>query len=286
MADQIRGLLPDGTLPSAALAQVQGIVDESAGVGVPVLSSVEEAVAWEAANPGRVALYFVEGEAPVAPEPPADGVAGLAHQWVAADVADPVDGWTDRVAGVQLAYVPMSDNQVSRDGDALKFGGTSSSGTHGGFGPVALSDLGEQFTIVTATRASAAEQMGFVVGLNRTSIAGVATPAGGLAEGGMYATGLSGGITSTGKHAQAIDGTVVTARWAGASSALTAGTESKALTAPAVAVTDFNIGSSYGQVNGRYIGSIYEVRVYDRRLSDDDVTTLHAVLADTYGLVL
>ena len=61
MANTIRGLLPDGTLPSAALAQVQGIVDEldipePAVQGVPIFATLAEAQAWEAENPGKVAL--------------------------------------------------------------------------------------------------------------------------------------------------------------------------------------------------------------------------------------
>ena len=61
MANTIRGLLPDGTLPSAALAQVQGMVDdldipEPAVQGVPIFATLAEAQAWEAANPGKIAL--------------------------------------------------------------------------------------------------------------------------------------------------------------------------------------------------------------------------------------
>ena len=61
MANTIRGLLPDGTLPSAALAQVQGMVDdldipEPAVQGVPIFATLAEAQAWEDANPGKVAL--------------------------------------------------------------------------------------------------------------------------------------------------------------------------------------------------------------------------------------
>ena len=61
MVNTIRGLLPDGTLPSAALAQVQGMVDdldipEPAVQGVPIFATLAEAQAWEAENPGKVAL--------------------------------------------------------------------------------------------------------------------------------------------------------------------------------------------------------------------------------------
>ena len=71
MANTIRGLLPDGTLPTAALDQVQGIVDgidipEPAVQGVPIFETLAEAEAWEAANPGKTALTL-EGQEPVGP---------------------------------------------------------------------------------------------------------------------------------------------------------------------------------------------------------------------------
>ena len=71
MANTIRGLLPDGTLPTAALEQVQGIVDgidipEPVAQGVPIFETLAEAEAWEAANPGKVALTL-EGQEPVGP---------------------------------------------------------------------------------------------------------------------------------------------------------------------------------------------------------------------------
>ena len=69
MANTIRGLLPDGTLPSAALAQVQGMVDdldipEPAVQGVPIFATLAEAQAWEAENPGKIALTLEEPAAP------------------------------------------------------------------------------------------------------------------------------------------------------------------------------------------------------------------------------
>ena len=71
MANTTRGLLPDGTLPTAALEQVQGIVDgidipEPVVQGVPIFETLAGAEAWEAANPGKVALTL-EGQEPVGP---------------------------------------------------------------------------------------------------------------------------------------------------------------------------------------------------------------------------
>ena len=72
MANTIRGLLPDGTLPTAALDQVRGIVDEletpePVVQGVPIFETLAEAEAWEAANPGKIALTL-EGQEPTEPE--------------------------------------------------------------------------------------------------------------------------------------------------------------------------------------------------------------------------
>ena len=53
-----RGLLPDGSLPSVARAEVEQIVAEAVPsvAGVPIFETLAEAQAWEAENPGRVAL--------------------------------------------------------------------------------------------------------------------------------------------------------------------------------------------------------------------------------------
>ena len=76
MANTIRGLLPDGTLPSAALAQVQGMVDgleipEPTVQGVPIFATLAEAQAWEAENPGMRAVW-VDWEATPDPDPDPD----------------------------------------------------------------------------------------------------------------------------------------------------------------------------------------------------------------------
>ena len=64
-----RGLLPDGSLPSVARAEVEQIVaDTASGAGVPIFETLAEAQAWEAANPGRVALTL-EGEGGGGPGP-------------------------------------------------------------------------------------------------------------------------------------------------------------------------------------------------------------------------
>ena len=75
MANTIRGLLPDGTLPTAALDQVQGIVDgidipEPAVQGVPIFETLAEAQAWEAENPGKIALTLEPSTSDTVPPNP------------------------------------------------------------------------------------------------------------------------------------------------------------------------------------------------------------------------
>ena len=67
MANTIRGLLPDGTLPTTALEQVQGIVD---GIEVPAgngIQEVEGAVSLPTDGPRVVELYTV-GDTTIGPE--------------------------------------------------------------------------------------------------------------------------------------------------------------------------------------------------------------------------
>ena len=60
-----RGLLPDGSLPSVARAEVEQIVADGGGGlpdgVVPIFPTLAEALAWEADNPGRTALTL-EGD--------------------------------------------------------------------------------------------------------------------------------------------------------------------------------------------------------------------------------
>ena len=109
MANTIRGLLPDGTLPSAALAQVQGMVDdldipEPAVQGVPIFATLAEAQAWEDANPGKVALTLE----PSTPDtvPPNPGTLSVIVDAAWADLA--VTGATDD-HGI-TGYAFSSDN--------------------------------------------------------------------------------------------------------------------------------------------------------------------------------
>lgn len=94
MANTFRGLLPDGTLPSAAEAQVRGLIESEAPapdlsayptvsevetmieeqgppVGtVPIWPTMAEAEAWEAANPGSKALTIEAQDPDVTPPVP------------------------------------------------------------------------------------------------------------------------------------------------------------------------------------------------------------------------
>lgn len=107
MADQIRGLLPDGTLPSAALAQVHGIVDElelppASMQGVPIFETLAEAQAWEAENPGKIALTL-EGQELVEPdEPPLPGFLQVLPSDVSVTLT--VSGASDAEGALEYAF--------------------------------------------------------------------------------------------------------------------------------------------------------------------------------------
>ena len=112
MANTIRGLLPDGTLPSAALAQVQGMVDdldipEPAVQGVPIFETLAEAQAWEAENPGKIALTL-EGQEPAepyqAPAPVADDVLDT--------ITLPDDPWAEYLIGGEVVTGTYSVGNV------------------------------------------------------------------------------------------------------------------------------------------------------------------------------
>ena len=109
MANAIRGLLPDGTLPSAALAQVQGMVDdldipEPAVQGVPIFATLAEAQAWEDANPGKVALTLEPSATDTTPPNPGTLSVSVDATW--ADLT--VTGATDD-HGI-TGYAFSSDN--------------------------------------------------------------------------------------------------------------------------------------------------------------------------------
>lgn len=96
MANTIRGLLPDGTLPSAALAQVQGMVDdldipEPAVQGVPIFATLAEAQAWEAANPGKIALTLEPSATDTTPPNPGTLSVIVDATWADLTVAGATD---------------------------------------------------------------------------------------------------------------------------------------------------------------------------------------------------
>lgn len=107
MANTIRGLLPDGTLPTAALDQVQGIVDgidipEPAVQGVPIFETLAEAEAWEAANPGKTALTLEGQEPPEPDEAPIPGSLQVLPADVSASLT--VTGASDAEGDIEYSF--------------------------------------------------------------------------------------------------------------------------------------------------------------------------------------
>ena len=107
MANTIRGLLPDGTLPTTALEQVQGIVDgidipEPAVQGVPIFETLAEAEAWEVENPGKIALTLEGQEPPEPDEPPIPGFLQVLPADVSASLT--VTGASDAEGGIEYSF--------------------------------------------------------------------------------------------------------------------------------------------------------------------------------------
>lgn len=75
MANTIRGLLPDGTAPTPLHDQILSIAQENGTPPgtVPIFATLLEALAWEEANPGRVALT-IESQEPDTEPPTSAGI--------------------------------------------------------------------------------------------------------------------------------------------------------------------------------------------------------------------
>lgn len=75
MANTIRGLLPDGTAPTPLHDQILSIAQEygTPPGTVPIFATLLEALAWEEANPGRVALT-IESQEPDTEPPTSAGI--------------------------------------------------------------------------------------------------------------------------------------------------------------------------------------------------------------------
>ena len=102
MANTFRGLLPDGTLPEPAQGQVSEMIDaHGLPTGtVPIFETLAEAIAWEAANPGRKALTVEPQEPDV--DPPVPGTLGVSPADVTANLT--VTGASDNRAITGYAF--------------------------------------------------------------------------------------------------------------------------------------------------------------------------------------
>ena len=96
MVNTFRGLLPDGTLPDAAQEQVSDLIDAHGlpSGTVPIFETLAEAIAWEAANPGRKALTVEPQEPDV--DPPIPGVLAVSPTDITANLT--VTGASDNRA--------------------------------------------------------------------------------------------------------------------------------------------------------------------------------------------
>lgn len=165
------GTLTDGMAPLYDVATqrwVPGVPDSgtSGTAGVPIFGSQAEAVAWEAENPGRVALWFDSG---TEPEPGDVEVTATGPTWT----DDTVNGggtWTTPTE-TGITYSPASG--TATPGQSVTVTATAKPGY------VLQGTSSWQHTFPTATVATAVEFMGFhdvaAVSNNGTIAGAVAT---------------------------------------------------------------------------------------------------------------
>lgn len=283
-----RGLLPDGSLPSVARAEVEQIVTEAVPSvsGVPIFETLAEAQAWEAENPGRVALWVTGGVIPPDPDPDpdpgGDGVpSDFTWRWTG-DTFTP-EAWPDSTGKMTLEPVGATgDPAPVKVGTGVRFDTHYGMGATGaGLGP------GPKTLVLVASVENVSTALQGIVG-DPTGPHTIAIPGGGGAKAGYYSNdGSSIKATNIGGNSSVDSGMhVVTARIDGASSTLTHDRHTVAGSgASTVPFTTFQIG---GSIHGLPMPGVLvqEVRVYNRRLSDQEVTDLTTHLGGLYGVAI
>lgn len=239
---------------------------------VPIFATLEEAQAWEAAHPGGTALYLGEGGAePEEPGTPGGtgGPTDFKHQFLGSGVT--AFAWSDAKGGLSLPK--EGTGSVPSSSGAASLPGTVS------YGPATIPFTGEP-TITAVVR---------VTGTAYAFLAGhpidhaVTAPSGN----GDYTIG---NVAPSGPTKPAGEWQIVTARWGKpgvTQRAITVGSSTAVGTAPKEPPTsmDFRIGGVFNNAF-RFTGDIREIRVYDRRLTDEEVYELHNALSSQYGIAL
>ncbi|WP_141748043.1 LamG domain-containing protein [Brachybacterium sp. HMSC06H03] len=236
---------------------------------IPIFATLAEAQAWEAENPGKVALVLGDGgEVPVDPEEPG-GPNDFTHQFLGGDVT--AFAWADAKAGLSLPKEGTGSATAS-DG-AASFPGTVS------YGPATIPFTDEP--TITAVVRTTGTAYAFIAG---HPIDHALTGPSGK---GFYTIGNADPEGPTGTTG---DWQIVTARWGKpgvTQRAITVGASTATRTTSKEPPTtmSFRIGGVFSNAY-RYTGDIREIRVYDRRLTDEEVYELHTALSAQYGITL
>lgn len=293
----IKGFKPDGTLPDVPKNQVQGMIEAhepdlsgyatkaelgSVSVGMPIFASLAEARDWEAANPGKKALYTGTGGTTPdtgtgATTPPASGtLSDYSYQWVSSGYS--AGTWTDSKAGVKLTSSNTALATPVKNGLTVDFS------TNNGMKATAPLTLGTGAKTITVVAKSAVADTSLRGLVGNAGVPAIAVPGGGGSRAGFYP---GGSLANTNIDIGAVDTNmhIITLRADGTSSTLTHDRKTVAAVAPDnLQFSSFMIG---GLIHGSaFNGSVSEVRIYNRRISDDELTALHTQLGGTYGVTL
>lgn len=293
MANTIKGLLPSGHLPSVAKTEVQGMITASSpdlspyatkeelgktAVGMPIFATRAEALEYEALNVGKKALYIGDSTATDPATPPPTSPTGavptdFSYQWLGSDFT--ATGWKDTKQGLVLT---PSDSLAAAP---TKSGATAVFSTKAGMrapGALALGSGAKTLTVV-AKLGTVTSSLWGVAGNPSTPT--LALPGGGGVKAGWYP---GGSITATNVSGSADTGMhVMTVRIDGDSSTLTHDRVTVAArSAENTQFSTFQIGGQH--YGGIFQGAVAEVRIYNRRITDDELTALHDSLGGKYGI--
>lgn len=203
----------------------------------------------------------------------AEAPKDFTHQWLGSQYAST---WTDTKSGVAL-----TGGSATVSGAEAVFAGMTGLAGSPATGALNLPAGAKTMTVVVRQTDTGADLYG-VVGESNT--AGVLlVPGGGGAKAGWYSSAQNANISGkvdTAKH-------VITIRLDGASSTLTHDRTTTSINASDPTFATFKVGGRIysGAVTARDV-AISEVRIYQRRLTDAEVTALHNEMGATYGIAV
>lgn len=251
--------------------------------GVPIFQTLAEAREWEAGHEGQKALYIdgvTSGTATTVdtnqPSTSSIVLTDYTYQWTASGFSG--TKWIDTKSGKELSSTSTSQALPIKNGSFIDFS------TNNGMKASTALTLGTGAKTITLVAKSSVVDTTLRGVVGSPGMPALAVPGGGGARVGFYPGGslaaknIDQATVDTNPH-------VITLRADGASSTLTHDRKTVAAVAPDnLQFSAFMIG---GQIYGSaFAGSVAEVRVYNRRLTDDELTALHTELGGKYGVTL